>query len=146
MVDCRKTSKKNARNYSRDYYIMYFYEAALTDLFLGRNVLSLICPQCPSLSFRILSDLRGHLETQHGLKNMSNGHSEAKNGQFVNGPFENGQIDIEDGQMDIEDGHMDNRDAQSDEEDEQMDTANVGEETNGQKSKVVSLNQIERKK
>ena len=77
---------------------------------------------------------------------MSNGHSEAKNGQFVNGPFENGQIDIEDGQMDIEDGHLDNRDAQSDEEDEQMDTANLGEETNGQKSKVVSLNQIESKR
>ena len=118
-----------------------FYDAVLTNLFLGRNVLSLICPQCPSLSFRLLSDLRGHLETQHGLKDMSNGHSEAKNGQFVNGQFENGQ-------MYIEDGHMDNGDAQSDEEDErmdiedgQMDTANMGEETNGQKSKVVSSSQ-----
>jgi len=37
----------------------------------GREVLNLICPQCPSLSFRLMSDLKRHLETEHGMKDMS---------------------------------------------------------------------------
>ena len=37
----------------------------------GRDVLNLICPQCPSLSFRLMSDLKGHLETEHGINDMA---------------------------------------------------------------------------
>ena len=38
---------------------------------VGRDVLNLICPQCPSLSFRLMSDLKGHLETEHGINDMA---------------------------------------------------------------------------
>ena len=42
-----------------------------TLIFIGREVLNLICPQCPALSFRQLSDLKGHLDTEHGIKDMA---------------------------------------------------------------------------
>ena len=48
-------------------------------------------------------------------------------------------MDSENGQMDNGDGQMDNGEGQSEDEDEQMDSEQVGEETNGQKSKVVRV-------
>ena len=88
---------------------------------LVREVLNLICPECPSLSFRLLSDLKGHLESQHGMKDMSDG-----------------QLDISNGQMDMSDGQMDNEDGQSDEEEDQMEEEQ-GLDLDGLKAKVVSL-------
>ena len=54
-------------------------------------MLSLICPQCPSLSFRLLSDLRGHLESQHGMKDIINNEGQG-----------DGQTDDEDEAMEDE--------------------------------------------
>jgi len=82
-------------------FLIYFHS--------GREVLSLICPQCPSLSFRLLSDLRGHLESQHGMKDIINN-----------------------------EGHTDTGDGQTDDEDETMeDEVEENETSDNLKAKVV---------
>jgi hypothetical protein len=35
-----------------------------------REVHELICPNCPSLTFATVTELRGHLESSHGLTNI----------------------------------------------------------------------------